>query len=129
MGSGDDGDPGSSERGMWRAHRPNPADLARAREAYVNTRALLLAAEDAHARAVVALREAVAAIDRAQAHRKSADAPPPNERHFLCGHAGMERTEDEGSQVLSLCPACRFALERGTGTFTQQRQFLVRDPA
>jgi hypothetical protein len=39
----------------------------------------------------------------------------------------MERTEDGGGQVLTLCPACRIGLAEASATFTEQRRLLVRE--
>ncbi len=40
----------------------------------------------------------------------------------------MERTEDGGGQVLTLCPACRIGLAEASATFTEQLRLLVREP-
>jgi hypothetical protein len=41
----------------------------------------------------------------------------------------MERTQEEGHQVLSLCPACRARQDADPATFTERRRLLVREPA
>ncbi len=92
----------------------------RAFVAYARAREQLLAAEDAYARALQLLqREQIGGSARPFA---------PRERHFLCGHAEMERAEEGGGQVLTLCPGCRIGLAGGSAIFTEQRRLLVREP-
>jgi hypothetical protein len=100
--------------------RQPTSDIGGAQAAYEHARAQLLAAEHAYARALLLLQRA----------QVSGGAPPfaGYERHFLCGHAGMERTEDGGGQVLTLCPVCRIGLAGASATFSEQRRLLVREP-
>jgi hypothetical protein len=99
--------------------RNSPIPLARARAAHDRARAQLLAAEEAHAGALLALRRAEGA---------GGAEPPPYERHFHCGHAGMEHTTEGGDQVLRLCPTCRARQAASAAPFTERRLLLLREP-
>ena len=71
---------------------------------------------------------AVLALRRAQGAQEREGAPPRRERHFLCGHAGMVRTEQQGDQVLSLCPACCTEQASEGSVFREQFLVFIREP-